>query len=165
MRFSRFTFSYFPLCPRYLGIKPAVTLMDDQLPSYESVTQQSPWELVAPFLCSDDLCAAALVCQKWHQIFARQLWGNPASHFGTQNDTVYGAKCYAIERMSSSLTLIQWLSLDSNALCLGRDFLFASLHTLFISLLLIPRSMAGHMPSGYETGMKVITHMFVNISC
>ncbi|KAH7126852.1 hypothetical protein B0J11DRAFT_287741 [Dendryphion nanum] len=65
--------------------------MDDLLPSYDSVTRRSPWELVAPYLTSDDLCATALVCQKWHEIFTPQLWGNPASHFGTQNDTVYVA--------------------------------------------------------------------------
>ncbi|KAF2741248.1 hypothetical protein EJ04DRAFT_507092 [Polyplosphaeria fusca] len=65
--------------------------MDDLLPSYESVTHQNPWELVAPHLASKDLCSAALVCQKWHQVFTPQLWGNPASHFGVQNDTVYVA--------------------------------------------------------------------------
>ncbi|KAF2709797.1 RNI-like protein [Pleomassaria siparia CBS 279.74] len=65
--------------------------MDDLLPSYESVIAQNPWELVAPYLQSYDLCSAALVCQRWHAIFTPQLWGNPASHFGVQNDTVYVA--------------------------------------------------------------------------
>ncbi|KAF2656697.1 hypothetical protein K491DRAFT_715104 [Lophiostoma macrostomum CBS 122681] len=65
--------------------------MDDLLPSYESVIQQNPWELVAPYLSSSDLCSAALACQKWHGVFTPQLWGAPASHFGVQNDTVYVA--------------------------------------------------------------------------
>ncbi|KAF2270911.1 hypothetical protein CC78DRAFT_588754 [Lojkania enalia] len=65
--------------------------MDDLLPSYESVVGQNPWVLVARYLPSKDLCSAALVCQKWHEIFTPQLWGNPASHFGVQNDTVYVA--------------------------------------------------------------------------
>ncbi|KAF2109150.1 hypothetical protein BDV96DRAFT_615861 [Lophiotrema nucula] len=65
--------------------------MDDLLPSYESVIQQNPFELIAPYLNSEDLCSAALVCQKWHEIFTPELWGNPASHFGVQNDTVYVA--------------------------------------------------------------------------
>ncbi|KAF2691866.1 hypothetical protein K458DRAFT_381711 [Lentithecium fluviatile CBS 122367] len=65
--------------------------MDDLLPSYESAIKQDPWELVARYLASDDLCSAALVCQQWHGIFTPQLWGNPCSHFGVQNDTVYVA--------------------------------------------------------------------------
>ncbi|ORY02461.1 hypothetical protein BCR34DRAFT_605563 [Clohesyomyces aquaticus] len=65
--------------------------MDDLLPSYESAIEQNPWELVARYLPSGDLCSAALVCQKWHEIFTPRLWGNPASHFGVQNDTVYVA--------------------------------------------------------------------------
>ncbi|KAI2477726.1 F-box domain containing protein [Pyrenophora tritici-repentis] len=65
--------------------------MDDLLPSYESVIQRDPWILVAPYLTSKDLCSAALVCRKWHDIFTRHLWGSPASHFGVQNDTVYVA--------------------------------------------------------------------------
>lgn len=64
--------------------------MDDLLPSYESVIRQNPWELVAPYLPSEDLCSAALVCQSWHQVFTPHLWGDPASHFGVENDTVYG---------------------------------------------------------------------------
>ncbi|KAF2876944.1 hypothetical protein BDV95DRAFT_481241 [Massariosphaeria phaeospora] len=65
--------------------------MDDLLPSYESAIRQDPWEYVAPCLRSDDLCSAALVCRKWHETFTPLLWGNPASHFGVQNDTVYVA--------------------------------------------------------------------------
>ncbi|KAH4229152.1 hypothetical protein HBI06_092950 [Parastagonospora nodorum] len=65
--------------------------MDDLLPSYENATNQDPWELVVQYLSSESLCAAALVCRRWHQIMAPQLWGNPASHFGVQNDTLYVA--------------------------------------------------------------------------
>ncbi|EOA81383.1 uncharacterized protein SETTUDRAFT_123063 [Exserohilum turcica Et28A] len=65
--------------------------MDDLLPSYESVMRRDPWILVAPYLPSQDLCSAALVCRSWHAIFTPNLWGSPASHFGVQNDTVYVA--------------------------------------------------------------------------
>ncbi|KAF1938648.1 hypothetical protein EJ02DRAFT_457704 [Clathrospora elynae] len=65
--------------------------MDDLLPSYESVMRRDPWILVAPYLPSETLCSAVLVCQKWHATFTPNLWGNPASHFGVQNDTVYVA--------------------------------------------------------------------------
>ncbi|CAI6336001.1 unnamed protein product [Periconia digitata] len=65
--------------------------MDDLLPSYESAIEQNPWELVAPYLNSQSLCTASLVCQKWHEVFTPHLWGAPASHFGVQNDTVYVA--------------------------------------------------------------------------
>ncbi|KAG9189496.1 hypothetical protein G6011_06364 [Alternaria panax] len=65
--------------------------MDDLLPSYESVVRRDPWVLVAPYLPSQDLCSAALVCRQWHQTFTPNLWGSPASHFGVENDTVYVA--------------------------------------------------------------------------
>ena len=29
------------------------------------------------------------VCQQWHQLYAPLLWGNPASFFGTDSDSVY----------------------------------------------------------------------------
>ncbi|KAF2856779.1 hypothetical protein T440DRAFT_383210 [Plenodomus tracheiphilus IPT5] len=65
--------------------------MDDLLPSYESVMERDPWKHIARYLPSEGLCSAALVCHKWHKIFAPHLWGSPASHFGVQNDTVYTA--------------------------------------------------------------------------
>ncbi|KAJ4984142.1 hypothetical protein SVAN01_10374 [Stagonosporopsis vannaccii] len=65
--------------------------MDDLLPSYESAIQKDPFTLIAPYLTSDAICAAALVCKKWHEIFTPHLWGSPASHFGVENDTVYVA--------------------------------------------------------------------------
>ncbi|KAF2823508.1 hypothetical protein CC86DRAFT_328861 [Ophiobolus disseminans] len=65
--------------------------MDDLLPSYESAIHQNPWALVARYLPSETLCSAALVCRTFHEIVTPQLWGNPASHFGAQNDTVYVA--------------------------------------------------------------------------
>lgn len=55
--------------------------MDDILPTYESATEKTPWKFVAPYLSSNDLCSAALVCRKWHDAFAPQLWGSPTSYF------------------------------------------------------------------------------------
>jgi hypothetical protein len=46
--------------------------------------------LIAHYIPSADLCAVSLVNRRWHAIFIPHLWGNPASHFGTQNDAVYG---------------------------------------------------------------------------
>ncbi|KAL9615490.1 MAG: hypothetical protein Q9167_000003 [Letrouitia subvulpina] len=65
--------------------------MDDVPPSYESATRRDHWVIVAKYVRSDDLCAASRVCIRWHQIFSPLLWGNPASHFGTENDRVYVA--------------------------------------------------------------------------
>jgi hypothetical protein len=64
--------------------------MDDVPPSYETAMTRDYWSIVANYIPSHDLCTAALVCRRWHEIFASQLWGDPASHFGTQNDMVYG---------------------------------------------------------------------------
>jgi hypothetical protein len=102
--------------------------MDDLLPSYETAIHQDPWELVARYLSSDNLCAAALVCRKWHQIMTPQLWGSPASHFGVQNDTVYGTLAYT--RSRSQLTLIVALTRFKRILPYVRPFVRELTHTL-----------------------------------
>lgn len=71
-------------------------------PTYEIATSQDHWTIIAPYIKSNDLCSAAVVCVRWHEIFAPQLWGNPASHFGTENDSVYG-DCQRIKKVLSWL--------------------------------------------------------------
>jgi hypothetical protein len=65
--------------------------MESAPPSYEKATLADYLDLVASYIPSSDLCAAALVCSKWHATFSPHLWGNPASHFGIENDRVYVA--------------------------------------------------------------------------
>ncbi|KAL1386702.1 hypothetical protein HDK64DRAFT_331648 [Phyllosticta capitalensis] len=65
--------------------------MNDVLPSYEAANAWDVWPIVATYISSQDLCAAALVCREWAGIFTKELWGNPASHFGVENDVVYVA--------------------------------------------------------------------------
>ncbi|KAL6705825.1 hypothetical protein ACN47E_006285 [Coniothyrium glycines] len=77
--------------------------MDDLLPSYESAIDRDPWPLIARYLPSKDLCSAALICRKWHAIFTPHLWGNPASHFGVENDVVY----VALTRFKRSLQFVR----------------------------------------------------------
>lgn len=64
--------------------------MDLVPPSYESATDRDAWAIIARYIPSRDLCAASLVCHRWHDLFIPFLWGDPASHFGTENDAVYG---------------------------------------------------------------------------
>lgn len=64
--------------------------MDLIPPSYESATDRDAWTIIARYIPSSDLCAASLVCHRWHGLFMPFLWGDPASHFGTDNDAVYG---------------------------------------------------------------------------
>ncbi|KAF7164231.1 hypothetical protein CNMCM6106_000812 [Aspergillus hiratsukae] len=64
--------------------------MDTVPPSYESATARDAWSIIAHYIPSSDLCSAALVCRKWHSLFMPFLWGDPASHFGTENEAVYG---------------------------------------------------------------------------
>ena len=59
-------------------------------PSYIEATNRDWLSLVAPYTLSPDLCSASLVSRAWYLIYAPCLWGNPASHFGTENDRVYG---------------------------------------------------------------------------
>lgn len=65
--------------------------MEAAPPSYEKATLADYLDLVANYIPSSDLCSAALVCSKWHATFSPHLWGNPASHFGIENDRVYVA--------------------------------------------------------------------------
>ncbi|KAJ5959825.1 uncharacterized protein N7479_006975 [Penicillium vulpinum] len=65
--------------------------MDLIPPSYESATDRDAWTIIARYIPSSDLCAASLVCHRWHGLFMPFLWGDPASHFGTDNDAVYVA--------------------------------------------------------------------------
>ncbi|TKA27005.1 hypothetical protein B0A50_05196 [Salinomyces thailandicus] len=65
--------------------------MEAAPPSYEKATLTDPWNLIARYVHSNDLCSATLVCSRWHTTFAPHLWGNPASHFGIENDRVYVA--------------------------------------------------------------------------
>ena len=64
--------------------------MESIPPSYEEATTRDHWALVAGYIRSSDLCAVSQVSRRWHEIFAPYLWGDPASHFGTENDRVYG---------------------------------------------------------------------------
>ena len=66
--------------------------MEEFPPSYQSATQALTeyWSIVSRYIPSSDLCSASRVCRKWHAIFAPILWGNPAGHWGIENDRVYG---------------------------------------------------------------------------
>ncbi|KAL8982555.1 MAG: hypothetical protein Q9205_002967 [Flavoplaca limonia] len=78
--------------------------MDDIPPSYEAATQHDYWSIIAGYVqSSDDLCAASRVCRRWHEIYTPLLWGNPASHFGTEDDKVY----VALTRFKRSLTWVR----------------------------------------------------------
>lgn len=64
--------------------------MDLIPPSYQSATDRDAWAIIARYVPSSDLRSASLVCRRWHNLFMPFLWGDPASHFGTENDAVYG---------------------------------------------------------------------------
>jgi len=78
---------------------PTPVGMEEIPPSYESATARDAWTIIAHYIPSSDLCAASLVCRRWHEIFMPFLWGNPASHFGTDNDAVYGEMDACIDRL------------------------------------------------------------------
>lgn len=65
--------------------------MESAPPSYETATLIDVWDIIARYLNSRELCTAALVCTRWHTTVSPYIWGNPASHFGIQNDAVYVA--------------------------------------------------------------------------
>ncbi|KAL8762637.1 MAG: hypothetical protein Q9184_001391 [Pyrenodesmia sp. 2 TL-2023] len=76
----------------------------DVPPSYEAAIQRDYWTIIARYVqSSDDLCSASRVCKKWHRIYAPLLWGNPAAHFGNENDRVY----VALTRFKRSLKRVR----------------------------------------------------------
>lgn len=77
--------------------------MENIPPSYEVAVARNPWGLIAPYIPSADLCALNRVNNELHQVFAPCLWGNPASHFGTENDRVYGG--YQAESLLNTLLI------------------------------------------------------------
>lgn len=77
--------------------------MDDVLPTYESATARDVWTIISQYIPPSDFCSACAVCRRWHEIFAPLLWGNPASHFGTDSDVIYGV---------DELAQLPWLSAD-----------------------------------------------------
>lgn len=81
-----------PILPDLFSSSYNDRIMDEVAPpTYEKATIVDHWNLVARYIPSSDLCSAALVCSRWHSTFAPHLWGNPASHFGIENDRVYVA--------------------------------------------------------------------------
>ena len=71
-------------------LRPTEMKMNLIPPSYQSATDRDAWVIIARYIPSSDLCAASLVSHRWHDLFMPFLWGDPASHFGTDNDAVYG---------------------------------------------------------------------------
>ncbi|KAL8874458.1 MAG: hypothetical protein Q9174_000203 [Haloplaca sp. 1 TL-2023] len=84
--------------------------MDDIPPSYEASIQRDYWSLIAKYVQSpDELCAASRVCHNWHKIYTPLLWGNPALHFGADDERVYTALTKFKKRL-------RWVRLDVRAL-------------------------------------------------
>lgn len=71
-----------------------ISIMDAIPPSYEYAIMKDALAIIANYIPSADLCSASLVSRRWHAIFNPHLWGDPASHFGTENDAVYGNKLW-----------------------------------------------------------------------
>ena len=74
----------------YHSLCHQAAMLDLIPPSYESATDRDAWVIIAQYIPSSDLCAASLVSHRWHKLVIPFLWGDPASHFGTEDDAVYG---------------------------------------------------------------------------
>jgi len=123
--------------------------MEDAFPpSYETAINRDAWTIIAPYIPSSDLCAALLVCRRWHEIFAPFLWGDPASHFGTEDDTVYGT----FGKLSGWTTANEHKlrSPDSRGRSNAHASAFGSSRTRFAYLQLYPRSMGALNVPGFE---------------
>ena len=60
-------------------------------PSYSAATSRDYWPIISPYIRSEDLYSASLVCRRWHELFGPRLWGSPTSHFEAENESVYNA--------------------------------------------------------------------------
>ena len=81
--------------------------MENVPPSYDAAMARNPWSLIAPYIPSSALCALNRVNRELNNVFAPCLWGNPASHFGTENDRVYGKNS-----KTSPSKQIKWIAYD-----------------------------------------------------
>ena len=106
--------------------------MENVPPSYESAVSRDYWKTVALYIPSSDLCAACRVSRQWHETFAPYLWGNPASHFGTQNDAVYGEKYSVCCSRHSVADLIVALTRFKRTLKWARFSVRGLTHTLHL---------------------------------
>ena len=106
--------------------------MENVPPSYESAVSRDYWKTVALYIPSSDLCAACRVSRQWHETFAPYLWGNPASHFGTENDAVYGKKGSRWCSRSSITDLIVALTRFKRTLKWARFSVRQLTHTLHL---------------------------------
>lgn len=84
--------------------------MESAPPSYENATLVDYWGIIARYMPSQDLTAAALVCSRWHATFAPHIWGNPASHFGIENDRVYVALTRFSRNLKTARLLVRSLT-------------------------------------------------------
>lgn len=84
--------------------------MEAHPPSYEASTAVDVWQIVAEYLPSSDLCSAALCCSRWHTTFVPFIWGNPASHFGIENDAVYVALTHFKRTLQTARLLVRSLT-------------------------------------------------------
>ena len=101
-------------------------------PSYEEATTKDHWAIIARYIQSSDLCAACLVCRRWDEIFAPCLWGNPASHFGTENDRVYGEHLRILESNDTYLYALVALTTFKRTLPRARLSVRQLTHTLHL---------------------------------
>lgn len=83
--------------------------MEAHPPTYIEATTsiRKPWPLIAPYLTRKQLLANSLVCKSWHEIFAAQLWGNPASHYELipSRSIDEGAQFFDLLRFGQSLDI------------------------------------------------------------
>lgn len=84
--------------------------MEAAPPSYEKATLINHWAVIAEHIPSSDLCSASLVCSRWHATFVPHIWGNPASHFGIENDRVYVALTRFKRTLQSARLLVRSLT-------------------------------------------------------
>ena len=82
--------------------------MDEFPPDYGSslATLTEYWCIISQYIVSSDLCSASRVSRRWHAIFAPLLWGNPASHWGIEDDRVYGKVLMDQDLVKTRLTSI-----------------------------------------------------------
>lgn len=81
--------------------------MESAPPTYEDATLIDYLDVIARYMPLRDLTAAALVCSRWHAVFAPHIWGNPTSHFGIGDDRVYPALTRFSQNLRTARLLVR----------------------------------------------------------
>lgn len=69
--------------------------MAEKLPSYEEATSRDAWQIIIPYLPSNELKAVSLACKNIAEYTTKLLWLQPDLYFGEDDEDILRQYCRA----------------------------------------------------------------------